>query len=89
MENLSYEKRTFGELPYARYGTEFTFTRSFTPVGSLQEGKLHFSSNQTLYWYKVEVSVFSIGLASIPTNHHPGTVYDLEMFQKQKCSETS
>lgn len=47
-------------------------------------GELYFSGKHKLYGYKVEVSVLPIGLAINETNHHSGSLFDLEILQRNR-----
>lgn len=79
---LAQEGKNFRHFPFARYITDVTFQQANRPSGNMQEGKVFFSGKHKLYGFKVEVSVLANGLAINCSRHHPGSVSDLEIFQR-------
>ena len=84
MKELVAKKKCFSHYPMARYATDVTFQPSSRPFGSVQEGKRYYSGKHKMYGYKVEVSVFPIRLAIGCSDHEPGSVSDLVIFQQMQ-----
>ena len=82
MDKLYESRRNFCQYPMALYATDVTFQPSFRPSGSMEEGKKYFSGKHKQYGYKVEVSVLPNGLALCCSEHEPGSVSDLTLFQR-------
>ena len=76
--------RLFRHFPVARYATDVTFQPSYRPSGSVHEGKRNYSGNHKQYGYKMEVSVLRNGMAIGCSEHEPGSVSDLILFQRMQ-----
>ena len=88
MDKLYESRRNFRQYPMALHATDVTFQPSFRPSGSMQEGKKYFSGKHNQYGYKIEVSVFPNGLALCCSEHEPGAVSDLTLFQRMHYLHT-
>lgn len=84
MAELMKNRQQFSHFKCARYATDVTFQMAFRPSGNIQEGKKYYSGKHKLYGYKVEVSVLPNGLALCCSKHYPGSVSDLEIFQRMR-----
>lgn len=82
MQDLIGKHVKFENNPFARYATDMTLQQANRRSGNIEEGKLCFSGKDELYGYNIEVSVLQNGLSFDCTRHYPGSVSDLEIFQK-------
>lgn len=73
----------FKSFPYAKYATNVTLQQTNRPSGNLRESKKHFSGKHKLYGYKLEVSVLPNGQAVGVSNHDPGSLSDIHIFQQR------
>ena len=65
-----------------RYATEVTIQKSYKPGGSLDEVKKMFSVKHKIYGFKLESCVLPNGLEISVSNHHPGSVSDIEIMRE-------
>ena len=84
MDKLYESRRKFLQDPMALYAADVTFQPSFRPSENMEEGNKYFSGKHKQYGYKVEVSVLPNGLALCCSEHEPGSVFDLTLFQRMQ-----
>lgn len=84
MDKLHEAEKTFTSFKCARYATDVTFQQALRPSGNIFEGKRYFSGKHKLYGYKCDFSVLPNGLAVCVSDHYPGSVSDLEIFQRMR-----
>lgn len=82
MEKLNEMKRTFDYFSYARYATDVTFQQSFRPCGLCKKVRFTLAENKNCTGYKAEMSAQPIWLDINETRHYPGSVSDLEIFER-------
>lgn len=71
------ENKMVDYFGYVRYATKITFQQSNGSTGNIAERKLYFTGKDSLYRYKVELSVLSTGLATGCSLYYPGSVADI------------
>lgn len=67
-----------------RYAVDVQFQQANRPGGTLEESKSYFNGKHKLHWYKVEVSVLSKGIAIACIDRYPGSISDIDIFQKMQ-----
>lgn len=81
MTKLRQDGTTFSHHKFALYATDVTFQQTNRPSGNHSEAKPMFSGKHKLYGVKTEVSVLPNGFAINCSNHHVGSVSDIDIFK--------
>lgn len=84
MDWMNNTRRTFRNIPYARYATGFSLQQAYRPSGIVPEVNKYFGRKHKLYGYKVEASVSPSRLAIHATVHYAESVSDLTILQKER-----
>lgn len=82
-------KKCFQNYPCARYAMYVRFKKANRLLGVHNEVKKFYCSiKHVLYWFKLEVSVLSIGVLLFAPGHVSGSKSDIEMFRSGLYSHT-
>lgn len=84
MRDLISNKQLFFGFPEALYVVDVTFRKRIRPIGSIKEVKRFFRGKHKLYRYKVEVDVFTSGLAVCSSKSYRVAMSDFYIFSASK-----
>lgn len=82
--HLNDQEKTFENVPYAQYATDFCFLQSLRPTETMAEARAYYSGKHKLHGYEFEASVLPTGVCIGCSSHALGVRSDLEIFQSRE-----